>query len=806
MQARTLAAAWTSLALTATGTPAAAPAPATAVLNLARSEDGTSFADAPALFLRRAAAPDLVRLPDDNLLTVFDYRPPSREADGSVLAVSRSTDQGRSWSPPRSLRFEGLPSKSVRPAHADLVWMPNGRLRAYFQMTEPGGEGRRSGGARSLGSATTRDGLRFQIDRTVRIPMRGTAEAHPTGVWLGSRFELWVTRLARPTDAGDARSRLMRLVSNDGRRFRQARPLTESLFAGNFLESGRGQHRLYGSARGDIISLTADKRGRWAREPQVCLRGGRDPAVIRLEDGTFLMLYTAIQEATSREDAPQLALADGPDDQAGGGENNLPGDTMDDADWSAFDTSGVDPGSAGPDAESTGALPDDEFNAFFAPQPDFLDRIDYVQWLEQNVLTPPEENAYASYEPLFDETGNLLVPRDQFRDMFNDRGDLGPPGPWDPAEHPEWEQSYQATQDLIDQFREASRDPRRFSCPTKFAPGDETDGEATEHLLFEMLLPSLASFRRLAKASIAQSWRTTDDGTVDPDAMRRSWETVLGNANHLQQGATLISNLVGTAEQGIVRDNARWALQQSVFQTPEQIEAALQTLRDYDSPGADSLQWMQAEQASMMDMIQHVFTPDDPDAPPGLNRQRVASLLELAGAEPIDPDSEDIPDMTLDDAQDAIDNINESFRELAEQWQVGYPDVRKADISSMQEERVEHDLISQTLMPNLARAYQLQAYAEASRRATQLTYELHLFQARNGRWPASLDELPDTDGGVSRTDPFTGSDFGYHLGNEGPTLYSRSENGLDDGGIHSPDWDARDSAGDDYVFWPPQND
>jgi hypothetical protein len=58
-----------------------------------------------------------------------------------------------------------------------------------------------------------------------------------------------------------------------------------------------------------------------------------------------------------------------------------------------------------------------------------------------------------------------------------------------------------------------------------------------------------------------------------------------------------------------------------------------------------------------------------------------------------------------------------------------------------------------------------------------------------------------------RTDPFTGSDFGYRVGDSGPTIYSRSENGRDDGGVHSPTWDdgsAASEASDDFVFWPPQ--
>ena len=59
-----------------------------------------------------------------------------------------------------------------------------------------------------------------------------------------------------------------------------------------------------------------------------------------------------------------------------------------------------------------------------------------------------------------------------------------------------------------------------------------------------------------------------------------------------------------------------------------------------------------------------------------------------------------------------------------------------------------------------------------------------------------------------RIDPFTGRYFGYRLTEEGPRIYSLSENGIDDGGIHSPRWDDKienDAGSDDHVFWPPQD-
>jgi hypothetical protein len=101
----------------------------------------------------------------------------------------------------------------------------------------------------------------------------------------------------------------------------------------------------------------------------------------------------------------------------------------------------------------------------------------------------------------------------------------------------------------------------------------------------------------------------------------------------------------------------------------------------------------------------------------------------------------------------------------------------------------------------------LSARLETSRRATQLAYATHLFQTRNGRFPESLEELPVDSGNDIRIDPFSGEFFGYQLTDDGPRIYSLSENGVDDGGVHSPRWGDKitnDSGSDDHVFWPPQ--
>ncbi len=159
-------------------------------------------------------------------------------------------------------------------------------------------------------------------------------------------------------------------------------------------------------------------------------------------------------------------------------------------------------------------------------------------------------------------------------------------------------------------------------------------------------------------------------------------------------------------------------------------------------------------------------------------------------------------------AEGTIQGFREYYREYADLVRRGYPEVRPADLDRVQQTFVESNYVAKQIAPSLSRVYALSTQYEASRRATQLTYAIHLHKSRTGNWPASLNELPERYTESVRTDPFSGEDFAYRLTADGPLLYSKSDNGRDDGGVHHRQWGrgADDpNASDDFVFWPPQD-
>ena len=564
--------------------------------------------------------------------------------------------------------------------------------------------------------------------------------------------------------------------------------------------------RLYACDNQGIISLAAMERRGWQPEAGVRLAGGSEPAVARLTDGSFLMLYSvssqqsaggaALVENSSSDKIP-AAIAQGGADGSDAGA------------WQSFASgaSGAAVNQADDSAAASGETTLPPLADLVAPLPKAGHEIDYYAWLTQRFPVPAEGNAYDVYAQIMHTPDDYLEPKPgwpaEIDDMFNGEYN-GKPFPWNPAEYPNWEASNQNMQSLLDTFRQASL-VEAYVDPLKPSAEQAANASETPTLLVEILLPSLADHRKLVKATLADGWRA-ENGQVEPERMLNDVETVLRAASHFQQGPTLIHRLVGIAEQAAAQATAREALAQVPF-TAEQLETGLQILQQHDRGPVDPAGFIPAETAMTMQLMQELLEPAEPSI------DNVTSFFGFVL--PRKPTGNSMQDQIAElrrlgptQAQSAAEALQQHYPRLGEQFRTGYPQVTARDVKTLNQQFMKTNTVTQTFVPALDRAYLLNARNETGRRGTQLAWAVHLFHARNGRWPASLDELP-ADGSKMRTDPFSGRDFVYQLTQTGPTIYSSSENGTDDGGVHSSKWGDEESVketggSDDYVFWPPK--
>ncbi len=811
------------------------PASQTA-LRLARSQDGLDFVDTGEILIQGAASPDLILLRNDDLLALFDYAARPGETEPTVMAVSRSSDGGAAWSAMRPIRLKGGRSGTLKPRNGDLTRMPSGRLRLYFTADMPqNGTARPQGpqAATLIRSAVTRNGLEFLPEARARARLRGTNDARPMAVTFRRRVHLFVSRGSEaPREGKDNPAGVTHFISPKGKRFTQIKPtgVPEVTFIGSIIPLKRGL-RAYVSSDVGIVSLVSRNGSAWRREAGTRLAAGWDPAVTKLRDGTFLMVYSAplppegwADKQLVALDQDANALDEWPPEEAAGGEITL--DEFAELD-SSTDVEGVTvtevdeagetgarplPTDADTGATGEGDAPDvpsadwrDTYDPIatngFAPAPDFVTPVNYLDWYREFGVTKPVQNAFDIYRALAEDMEAIGTDGPEFHDRLNGGEDDGPPAPWTDEDHPAWAAASDAVQPLLDRFRDAAQ-MDGYSLEAQIDQLEQDSGDDVP-LLLELRLPHLSAHRRLMKALIADSWRVGPDGKVSPERMLEAWRTIYRGAAHMDRGTTLIEELVGVAERALVQKNARWALKQGVF-SEDELQTALDTLRDYDRRERTPQTTLRGEHAFSMQITQYLFPPNK-RGEPTLDMKRARKIVDNTW---MDTDTLDrFAEMTADDARATVEALNDHYRELSEQMAIGYPAVRSPDIDALQERYLHTSPVTETMLPGLSRYYQLNAREEASRRATQLAYATHIYKAKNGRFPTSLDELPDEFGQRMRTDPFTGGHFGYRLTDDGPRIYSLSENGLDDGGVHSPRWaDNTEETGgsDDHVFYPPQ--
>lgn len=434
------------------------------------------------------------------------------------------------------------------------------------------------------------------------------------------------------------------------------------------------------------------------------------------------------------------------------------------------------------------------------PDPDFKTPNFYVDWIRSR-----ERQVTDNAAPLYDallirsgEQGGYESKVPPLENMFTDDS-VTTPGPWNPAEHPNYEASRQTAEPFVTGYAEAASHAD-YVTMVRFDHMQEPDPP-----LISFLLPDLSSHRSLARQMISDGWRAPN-GQVDPDAMVRSWDIVLSGAKHLDSGFTLIEQLVGVAEQGLVSENARQALAQDVFKTPEQLEKALATLQSKTPPMRDPAKQVAGELAFCLDSVQHCASIG-PDGQPHYDIEKVRKFSAFFGETGKPVPDEELQPVLKRDPRESVRVFREHFSQMAEMMRRGYPEANMKALDGLADKTVRSGLLESQLLPSLARAHAIQTRGVAGMRATQLAYAVQLYKARNGHWPESLDDLPPEHTAGARTDPFSQKDFVYRVTENGPTIYSVSENSHDDGGTHAARWGddtATESMSDDFVFWPPQ--
>tara|TARA_Y100000310_G_scaffold203527_1_gene203759 strand:- start:1948 stop:2853 length:906 start_codon:yes stop_codon:yes gene_type:complete len=256
-------------------------------LYMSTSDDGVTFNEKE-LFVEHAGVPNLLLTSEGLLIATFQYFDPYDEDIFDVIAYKISEDNGESWSNTKILEFEGLPELSSvwRKVNAavdpTLIELEDGSLRLYFTYQSDEDEYARMASAKAEDIFSP-----FVYEEGVRLALEGRHLLDPVIVYFEGMWHhySWTKFEQLPELYTNIHS-----VSKDGLHFERQEDIIIGVnFIGQAIEED-GELLFYGQDK-EIIIASSEDGYNW-KEGESTKTSGGDPGIVKLNDGSYIMLYT----------------------------------------------------------------------------------------------------------------------------------------------------------------------------------------------------------------------------------------------------------------------------------------------------------------------------------------------------------------------------------------------------------------------------------------------------------------------------------------------------------------------------------
>ncbi len=242
------------------------------------SSDATNFKKAK-IFVERAGVPSITRDNKDRLVVAFQWFPKNNKQSFDQVALVFSKDYGKTWSQPQPMKIANFPQGYMRPFDPTIISIPNGKIRMYFtskpQASQP-----------SIFSAISEDGINYIFEPGERFGVRGEMVIDSAVGRIGNTWHL-----LSPVNIKGTRGTAYHAVSTDGLSFSTKPNIKfqkDVNWIGNLLLFNNGL-RFYGSS--PKIWWTFTQKGEKWTEPKYTNIVGGDPAIIKLSNKKYLMIY-----------------------------------------------------------------------------------------------------------------------------------------------------------------------------------------------------------------------------------------------------------------------------------------------------------------------------------------------------------------------------------------------------------------------------------------------------------------------------------------------------------------------------------
>jgi hypothetical protein len=261
---------------------------------------GTNGSEKLATF-PRAGVSTLARLKDGRLAAAHQHFPADNDADFDKVAVRFSSDEGRTWTAPETIRLEGLPEGMRFPFDPTLVSLADGRVRLYFTSLK----GRRFEEHRpGIFSAVSSNAIDFVFEPGVRFAIEGRPVIDCAVALHRGVFHLFapdngtaINPGGPPRDPGErpSESAGYHATSRDGLNFTR-QPDVKLKGARNWLGNAQSDGdvlRFFGTGgpRGVWTALSTNGES-WTLDERFASVPGADPGAVKLKDSSWLLSVT----------------------------------------------------------------------------------------------------------------------------------------------------------------------------------------------------------------------------------------------------------------------------------------------------------------------------------------------------------------------------------------------------------------------------------------------------------------------------------------------------------------------------------
>jgi hypothetical protein len=253
------------------------------------SEDGTTFTYSRP-FQYCSDVPSIAQSPDGTLVSTFQYFVGrDDETTWDKVAMRKSTNGGQSWSPAEPILLNEFPEGHGRPFDPTITYDTTGeQWRLFFSMSLTGQT--RLDETICTYSAASEDGLHYTFEEGERYCADGRAVIDPAVTALDDTW-YYIAPSGAPQDGAHF------ATSTDGLNFTAAAIIPSDKhhnWTGNVVAVD-GSLRFYGAeslyANGNYLwwSSSADGGVTWSDFQQTDIPAGKDPGVVRLAEGTWLL-------------------------------------------------------------------------------------------------------------------------------------------------------------------------------------------------------------------------------------------------------------------------------------------------------------------------------------------------------------------------------------------------------------------------------------------------------------------------------------------------------------------------------------